>query len=85
MEKISINDIIFATATIRGSIAATLRLSGLNSMAEVIAAIKKELGFVGGLLTITLRNMTQGWCWSKSLYLTPAPIRPAIGQQLTLF
>ncbi|MDE6702636.1 MAG: hypothetical protein K2K00_03045 [Muribaculaceae bacterium] len=85
MEKISINDIIFATATVRGSIAATLRLSGLNSMAEVIAAIKKELGFVGGLLTITLRNMTQGWSRSKSLYLSPNPVAPIPGKQLTLF
>lgn len=85
MEKISINDIIFATATIRGSIATTLRLSGLKSMSEVIAAIKKELGVVGGLLTITLRNMTQGWSQSKSLYLAPVAVRPAAGKQLTLF
>ena len=85
MEKISINDIIFATATIRGTIAATLRLSGLKSMAEVVAAIKKELGAAGGMLTLTLRNMTQGWSQSRSLYLSPVPVRQAPGRQLTLF
>lgn len=85
MEKISINDIIFATATIRGTIAASLKLSGLKSMADVIAAIKKEIGIAGDLLTITLRNMTQGWSKSRSLYLSPVPVRPAPGTQLTLF
>lgn len=85
MEKISINDIIFATATVRGTIAASLKLSGLKSMADVIAAIKKEIGIAGGLLTITLRNMTQGWSRTRSLYLSPVRVCPAPGTQLTLF
>lgn len=85
MEKISINDIIFATATVRGTIAASLKLSGLKSMADVIAAIKKEIGIAGGLMTITLRNMSQGWSKSKAIYLSNAQSHSIAGTQLTLF
>ncbi len=75
MEKISINDIIFATAKIQGRVAASLRLSGIASMADVIKEIKREIGSANGLLTISLRNMTQGWSGRKSVYLSAVPIR----------
>lgn len=75
MEKISINDIIFATAKIQGRVAASLRLSGIMSMADIIRAIKNEIGSANGLLTISLRNMTQGWSRQKSVYLSAIPIR----------
>ncbi len=83
MEIININDIIFATASIRGKVT-SLKLSGLMNMSEVILAVKKEIGNVTGLLKITLRNMTQGWSREKSVYLSPVPVRAA-GIQLTLF
>lgn len=83
MEKISINDIVFATAEIRGSVKASLRLSGLSSIADVIRAIKHEIGSVSGILTISMRNMTQGWTQQKSLYLSPIASRA--GVQLSLF
>lgn len=75
MEKISINDIIFATAKIQGRVMASLRLSGIMSMADIIREIKKEIGSASGLLTISLRNMTQGWSRQKSVYLSAIPIR----------
>ena len=75
MEKISINDIIFATAKIKGRVTASLRLSGIMSMADIIREIKKEIGSASGLLTISLRNMTQGWSRQKSVYLSAIPIR----------
>ena len=85
MGKISFNDIIFATATIRGEVAASLRLSGLKSMSDVMKAIKHEIGSANGMLTISLRNMTQGWSGSKAIYLSPTPIFTQAGRQLTLF
>ena len=75
MEKISINDIIFATAKSQGRVTASLRLSGIMSMADIIREIKKEIGSASGLLTISLRNMTQGWSRQKSVYLSAIPIR----------
>ena len=75
MEKISINDIIFPTAKIQGRVTASLRLSGIMSMADIIREIKKEIGSASGLLTISLRNMTQGWSRQKSVYLSAIPIR----------
>lgn len=74
MNAITLNDIIFATATIRGAVAANLRLSGLRSMSEVINAVRREIGSFSGLITISLRNMTQGWTQQKSLYLSPVAI-----------
>ena len=74
MNIITLNDIIFATATVRGAVAANLRLSGLRSMTEVINAIRHEIGSFTGIITISLRNMTQGWTQQKSLYLTPVAI-----------
>jgi len=86
MEKININDIIFATAVIRGSVKASLRLSGLNSMPEVTKAVKREIGNFSGLLTISMRNMTQGWTKQKSLYVSPTrSMRQPSGVQLSLF
>lgn len=81
MEKITINDIIFATATIQGRITANIKLSGLSSLADIISAIKRELGSFSGLLTITLRNISQGWTRQRSLYVAPI----AAGTQLSLF
>ena len=75
MEKISINDIIFATAKIQGRVTASLRLSGIMSMADIIIQIKKAIGSASGLLTISLRHMTQGWSRQKSVYLSAIPIR----------
>ncbi len=69
MNTITLNDIIFATATIRGKVAANLRLSGLASMSEVIRAVRGEIGSFSGLMTISLRNMSQGWVQQKSVYL----------------
>lgn len=85
MGKISFNDIIFATATIRGEVAANLRLSGLKSMSDVIKAIKGEIGSTNGLLTISLRNMTQGWSGSKAVYMSTTPAYAQTVRQLTLF
>lgn len=86
MEKISINDIVFATAVIRGSVKASLRLSGLSSIADVIKAIKREIGSFSGILTISMRNMTQGWTKQKSLYVSPIVSNtPISGIQLSLF
>ncbi len=85
MKKITINDVIFATATIGGHIAANIRLSGLGSIAEVVRAVKNELGSFSGLLNITMRNMTQGWSHSKSVYLSPSVTATCESVQLTLF
>lgn len=81
MDIISTNDIIFASATIHGTIAVTLRLSGLSCIADIIRAVKRELGSFSGLLSISMRNMTQGWTRQSSVYLKPA----APGTQLSLF
>lgn len=69
MGTININDTIYATAQYRGSVAACVTMSGIQSPVEVLGALKREMGGVSGLLRITMRNMTQGWCSQKAVYL----------------
>ena len=75
IKTIATGDTIFATAKVRGSFAANLRLSGICSISDAINAVRNELGALAGLTTITLRNMTRGWTQEKSVYLSPIAIK----------
>ena len=65
MKQITSNDTIFATVRGRNSIIANLRLCGMNSMADVVASVRDAVG--EGLLTLTLRNGSQGWTDRRSI------------------
>lgn len=69
MATISSTDTIFATVKQRGSMIANLRLSGVESMAHVMREVRSHLGTVSGLLTIDLRNQSQGWMSRQSVML----------------
>lgn len=81
MDIINTSDIIFASATIHGTIAVTLQLSGLHSVSEIIKAIRNEIGSFSGLLSLSVRNLSQGWARQHSIYIAAA----APGTQLSLF
>ncbi len=76
MGKINTSDIIFATITQRGRQIGSFRLSGLESFAEIIRAVRRLSTGAIGLVTVTLRNGTQGWLHTRSIMLSPAPERP---------
>ncbi|MCM1504805.1 MAG: hypothetical protein NC127_06395 [Muribaculum sp.] len=76
MGKINTSDIIFATITQRGKRIGTFRLSGLESFAEIIRTVRRLSAGAIGLVTVTLRNGTQGWRHTRSIMLNPAPERP---------
>lgn len=61
MKTIDINDTIFATVTANGMTLVNLRLSGLNSMGEVLSSVHRALPGAAGMMTLTLRNGSQGW------------------------
>lgn len=67
MKQITSNDTIFATVRGRNSIIANLRLCGMNSMADVVASVRDAVGESCGLLTLTLRNGSQGWTDRRSI------------------
>ncbi len=80
MKTINSSDVIFATVTQRGATLYNARLSGLSSMADVMRFLHKALAGAVGMLTLTLRNGTQGWSRRTSFKLAMAE-----GVQLSLF
>lgn len=67
MKTISCTDIIYATVRRRGMTVASLCLSGIHSLKELICRVREALGGAGGLVTLLLRNGSQGWTDRRSL------------------
>lgn len=61
MGTINTNDIIFATVIQHGRQIASFRLSGINSISDIIKSVRGMVARVPGLVTLQLRNGTQGW------------------------
>lgn len=61
MKTISCTDIIFARVSMCGRMVASLCLSGISSLNELYQQIRRELGSRLGLVTVQLRNGSQGW------------------------
>ncbi|MDE6110166.1 MAG: hypothetical protein K2F72_07790 [Muribaculaceae bacterium] len=80
MNTIDINDIVFATASLHGRNIANIRFSGVISTSDIIARLKQLFGDAAGMIKITLRNVTQGWCRVLNLYM-----KKREGVQLSLF
>lgn len=81
MATILTSDILYATISQRGTTIASLTLSGVSSIAEIINRIKSVVKNTIGMLTINLRNGTQGWRQQRNIILKPRPR----AVQLTLF
>ena len=81
MATISTEDIIFATATKHGHQLASLKLSGVASLTELMATIRRHLGATTGLIEISLHNLSRGYSSQQALFVTA----PAEGIQLSLF
>lgn len=67
MKTFSINDVIFARVTMMGHELLNLRLSGISSMSALLQRIRQELGACIGMISLNIRNLTQGWS-STSAY-----------------
>lgn len=61
MKTISCTDIIFARVSQCGRMVASLCLSGITSIQELYQRISERLGGHVGLITVQLRNGSQGW------------------------
>lgn len=69
MATFGTNDTVFATARSRVIGTVNVRLVGLNSVKEIVSAVKSEIGTFSGILNITMRNVSQGWFEEKSIYV----------------
>lgn len=76
MGKINTSDIIYATITQRGRQIGSFRLSGLESFSEIVRAVRRLSSGVIGLVTVTLRNGTQGWRHTRSIMIAPEAAQP---------
>jgi hypothetical protein len=79
MATISINDTIMASASLRGTTLATINASGFASEADVMSSLRKKVGTAAGLISVTLRNFSQGWSRQHSLYIS----RPSLSLRLS--
>ncbi|MDE6366555.1 MAG: hypothetical protein K2L33_03120 [Muribaculaceae bacterium] len=62
MANISYRDVIFVTVLDRGTSLLNLSVSGFNSAKELMQHLHGMLHqYAGRLLTLQLRNSTQGW------------------------
>ena len=69
MKTITLSDIIFARATMMGREIANIRLHGISSMDDLVRRLRAELGSVFGMVTVSIRNLSQGWTQQRALIL----------------
>lgn len=86
MKTVNTTDILFATVISRGRTVAKITLSGMSSIADIMAELAGRLSGAKGLLTLQLRNYTQGWSSRSVLRMAAATIiPPSRPVQLSLF
>lgn len=81
MATISSNDIVMATASIRGTQVTSFTSTGFSSVSDVLRAVLCNIGTAIGMVDIDLRNSTRGWRERRSLFVPKTPD----GIQLSLF
>ncbi len=73
MNKITSTDTIFATVIRRGTTCISTRLTGMKSISEVMQYLRNCMSDLAGLITVKLRNATEGWTSSVNIMLRPQP------------
>lgn len=61
MAKIDYTDILYVSVSQQGRSLAQMTISGIRSVKELMQRLRQTLHQYSGLLTIQLRNATQGW------------------------
>lgn len=70
MATINLHDEIYATLTQRGIVVAKIKLQGIRSLSDVLLKLRSHASNCMGLVTLKVRNYTQGWSQSKNIKLT---------------
>lgn len=69
MKKINPTDTLLATVVCRGMTLCSSRLTGLSSVADVYRALQSIARRGAGIVTLVLRNLTQGWSAKECIIL----------------
>lgn len=85
MATIDLQDEVFATLTQRGNIIASVRLIGVNSISNILQQLRLLASKCVGLVTLKIRNRTQGWLQCRQIMLTLPREVNSTTTQLTLF
>lgn len=72
MATVSINDKLFLTLIQCGRMVFNQQVSGISSRTDLIGRVRELIGGCSGLVKVTLRNCTQGWSHTDTLFFTPA-------------
>lgn len=70
MSKVTINDTLFLTLMQRGTMVFNRRVDGIRSRTDLLNFVRDLMKGCQGMVTMTLRNRTQGWVHTDSLLLT---------------
>lgn len=71
MTTISTSDLIFATLSLHGSTVASMQMSGVSTLPEIIRTIRSSVSSLSGMATLSLRNGSQGWSSTHRLLFAP--------------
>ncbi|MDE6557316.1 MAG: hypothetical protein K2K55_10205 [Duncaniella sp.] len=72
MTAISPLDTLSLSAILNGQECLRLTLSGCSSLSDVLREVRRAAGTLTGLISLRLRNITQGWSDRIPLVLRPA-------------
>ena len=85
MAEINYNDVIYATLTRCGNVIASVKLCGVTSFENILHQIRKIVSESVGLVTLQIRNYSQGWSQNKTLVIATKEPKQFIPMQLSLF
>ena len=68
MTTIETDDILYVTLIHHGRAYKTMRLTGVDSMGEIISSMRNEVPALSGMATVDVRNSSRGWSTRNTLY-----------------
>lgn len=72
MKTFGSNDVIFARASVMGRELLNVRICGAASMPELLSSIRRQLGSYIGMVSLQIRNLTQGWAQQRTYLVQSA-------------
>ncbi len=83
MAAINRTDLIQVTGRHGGSTILSLTISGASSIGDVFRQVRSSVTGCCGIISLSLRNRTQGWIQQHNLVFKAAPVsRPYVNQTL---
>lgn len=77
MTAIHRTDLLQVTAQTCGTVLLTLTMSGVSTLSDVFRQVRSSAPADAGIVTVKLRNRTQGWTQRPQSRVPPRPVRPS--------